>query len=167
MNKSKGASPRRTPAFWPESARKRARARGVFTCRRGDLGEAAFVHEAIRLGFVVARPYGQGRRYDFMVEGGHKLWRVQVKTCGTLRHGLYHVNVRCKTNRVGHAYAASDVDFVAVYILREKTWYILPIDAVAGRAALRFRPEGYAGPDVYAEYREAWHLMGEPDGPSL
>jgi hypothetical protein len=102
-----------------------------------------------------------------MVEGGHRLWRVQVKTCATLRHGLYHVNVRCKANRVGHAYTKFDVDFVAVYILPEETWYILPIAALAGRAALRLRPEGCAVPDVYAEYREAWHLMGEPDGPAL
>jgi len=167
MNKSKGASPKRTPAFWPDSARKRARARAVFTCRRGDLGEAAFVHEAIRLGFVVARPYGQGRRYDFMVEGGHKLWRVQVKTCGTLRHGLYHVNVRCKTNRVGHAYAASDVDFVAVYIVPEDAWYIVPVHEVVRHTTLLFRPKGSARLDPYACYREAWHLLGTPDGPAL
>ena len=65
--------------MWSESARKAARARAVFTNRRGEIGEVAFVHKAMRLGFVVARPYGQGRRYDFMVEGGGKLWRVQVK----------------------------------------------------------------------------------------
>jgi hypothetical protein len=130
MNKAKSASPGRRPAFWPDSARKAARARTVFTNRRGEVGEVAFVHKAMRHGFVVARPYGQDRRYDFMVEGGHKIWRVQVKTCGTLNDRLFRVNIRCKTNRVEHAYAESEVDFVAVYIMLEETWYVLPIPAV-------------------------------------
>jgi PD-(D/E)XK endonuclease len=167
MSQSKGASRGRRPARWPKAARKKTRLRAAFSNRRGEIGEAAFVHEAMRLGFVVARPYGQGRRYDFMVEGGHKLWRIQVKTCGTLKGDLYRVNIRCKTNRVGHAYSSSDVDFVVVYIMPEQTWYVLPIRAVAGRTTLLFRPEGYARPDAYARYREAWHLMGKPDGPAL
>ena len=77
MHKAKGASPRRKPALWWESARRAARERAVFTNRRGEIGEVAFVHKAMRLGFLVARPYGQGRRYDFMVEGGRELWRIQ------------------------------------------------------------------------------------------
>ena len=29
---------------------------------------------------------------------------------------------------------------------------------------LLFRPKGYHCPDIYAHYREAWHLLREPDG---
>jgi PD-(D/E)XK nuclease superfamily protein len=97
-----------------------------------------------------------------MVEGGHKIWRVQVKTCGTLKDGLFRVNIRCKTNRIGHAYAESEVDVVAVYIMLEETWYVVPIRAVAGRTTLLFRAKGSISPDIYARYREAWHLLGEP-----
>jgi hypothetical protein len=167
MRKAKGASRRRKPALWSESARKAARARAVFTNRRGEIGEVAFVHKAMRLGFVVGRPYGQGRRYDFMVEGGRKLWRVQVKTCATLKNGLYQVNIRCKTNRIGHAYAASEVDFVAVYVMPEDRWYVLPVLDIGGRVASFFCAKGSGRPDIYAQYREAWHLLGEPASPPL
>ena len=170
MSKAKGASRGRKPAFWPNSARQKARARGVLTNLRGNLGEVAFVHKAMRLGFVVGKPYGQINRYDFMVEGGHKLWRVQVKTCACLKGGLYRVNIRCKTNRVGHVYAPSDVDFVVVYIMPEETWYVLPIRELGGRMTSLFRPvkpKGILRLDPYAQYREAWHLLREPDGPAF
>jgi len=167
MSKAKGASPGRRRASWPESAREAARARGVLTNLRGNLGEVAFVHKAMTLGFVVAKPYGQINRYDFIVEGGHRFWRVQVKTCTSFKQGFYWANVRCKTNRIGRAYATSEVDFVAVYIMREDAWYVVPLGAVAGRTTLLFRPKGSSGPDAYAHYREAWHLLGEPEGPAF
>ncbi|HEV2987591.1 MAG TPA: group I intron-associated PD-(D/E)XK endonuclease [Candidatus Angelobacter sp.] len=85
MRKAKAASPRRTRASRENSARKAAQARGLGITRRGDLGEVAFVHKAMSLGYVVAKPYGQMHRYDFMVEGGNKLWRVQVKTSTCMR----------------------------------------------------------------------------------
>ncbi len=79
MDKAKGASSGRTPASWRSSARKAARARGIPSSQQGDLGEAAFVYKAISLGLVVAKPYGNTHRYDFIVEGGSGLWRVQVE----------------------------------------------------------------------------------------
>jgi hypothetical protein len=35
---------------------------------------------------------------------------------------------------------------------------------VENRQMLMFRPKGYRRPDIYAHYREAWHLLREPDG---
>ena len=56
MRKGKAASPRRTRASRENSARKAAQARGLGITRRGDLGEVAFVHKAMSLGYVVASP---------------------------------------------------------------------------------------------------------------
>jgi hypothetical protein len=53
------------------------------------------------------------------------------------------------------AYTKSEVDFVAVYIIPEKTWYILPVREVANCRTLRFRRKGHHRPDIYAHYREA------------
>ena len=47
---------------------------------------------------------------------------------------------------------------------RPATWYILPVREVENRQMLMFRPKGYRRPDIYAHYREAWHLLREPDG---
>jgi hypothetical protein len=102
--------------------------------------------------------------YDFVVDGGHNLWRVQVKTTKHMLNGLYLAGIHHRANRRAHAYTKSEIDFVAVYILPEQTWYILPVSEVTEHKSLLFRPQGYARRDPYAHYREAWHLLRQPDG---
>jgi hypothetical protein len=164
MRKPKGALRGRIPASEESRARKAARRRGLAARRHGDLGEVAFLHKAMELGFVVAQPYGTNHPFDFIVQGGQKLWRVQVKTVVHMSEGLYSLCVRRSQGRKLLAYSKSEVDFIAAYIMREDVWYILPVRAVEKRLTLRFRPKGYQRPDIYAPYREAWHLLGEPDG---
>jgi len=55
---------------------------------KGELGEVAFMHKAVSLGFALALPYGHIHRYDFIVESGTKLWRVQVKTTTVKQRGM-------------------------------------------------------------------------------
>jgi hypothetical protein len=122
------------------------------------------MHKATSLGFPLALPYGHLHRYDFIVESGKNLWRVQVKSSNFMIRGLYRLVIYRRTSRAGHAYSESEIDFVAVYIIPEETWYILPVRELLGRQTLLFRPKGYSRPDPYARYREAWHLLREPDG---
>ncbi len=140
-------------------------ARGIPVIQQGDLGEAAFVHKAMSLGFVVAKPYGNIHRYDFIVKGGQKWLRVQVKTCASTLHGLYNVCTRCSTHSRLLAYKESELDFVAAYIMPEATWFILPAHEVAGHSSILLRPMRPEGPrrrDPFKRYREAWHLLREP-----
>ena len=88
MGRTKGASRRLTPASRPKTARQRE----ATTKRRGELAELAFVYKAASLGFGVAKPYGDSERYDFILDSGSKLWRIQVKSTSTLLNGMYHVN---------------------------------------------------------------------------
>jgi hypothetical protein len=120
------------------------------------------MHKATTLGFPLALPYGHLHRYDFIMDGGRNLWRVQVKTSSFLVRGFYRLCVYNYNSRT--AYTESEIDFVAVYIIPEDTWYILPVREILERRTLFFRPNGYTGSDPYAHYREAWHLLREPDG---
>lgn len=167
MPKAKGASPRRTPASRRSSAQKTAQARGLAITRRGDLGEVAFVHKAMSLGFVVGKPYGQMHRYDFFVEGGQNVWRVQVKTSTCMRDGRYQLCVQRITHRRVVAYTKDELDFVVAYLMPEQAWYVLPIAVVAGRRSLLLAPPGFRGKNPLAQYREAWHLLGKPESPAL
>jgi len=126
---------------------------------KGELGEVAFMHKAVSLGFALALPYGHIHRYDFIVESGTKLWRVQVKTTTVKQRGMYAVTICRHANRERHGYTESEIDFVAVYIVPEDTWYILPVREVVGHQCLRFRPKGYGRGDIHERYREAWHLL--------
>ena len=136
--------------------------RELSTKRRGELSELAFVYRAASEGFAVAKPYGDSQRYDCIVDAGHRLWRVQVKSSTCIRNGLYRVNACRHTWRGTACYQPSEIDFLAAYIIPETTWFILPIETILGRKTIYFAEVGdLRRPDLYAEYREAWHLLRE------
>jgi hypothetical protein len=164
MRKDRGVPRRRIPASEDTPVRKAYRQCGLLSRQHGDLGEVAFLHKATELGFMVAQPYGTMHPFDFIVQGGQKLWRVQVKTAAHMRDGLCAVNIcRNQGGRV-RPYTTSEVDFVAVYIIADDSWFILPVREVSDRRMLMFRPKKSSRRDIYAHYREAWHLLREPDG---
>src|SRR5271169_7224149 len=79
-------------------SRSKARDRSVRPTRdltskqRGELAEMMFMVKAAQKGFATAKPYGDSRRYDFIVDTGRRLWRVQVKSSSKLCKGAYHVS---------------------------------------------------------------------------
>jgi hypothetical protein len=90
---------------------------------------------------------------------------VQVKTCTSVQDDLYKVGIHRSLNGVPVPYTESELDFVVVYIMPKGTWYVLPVREVVGQTYLRFRgPSANHIRDPYAYYREAWHLLREPDG---
>src|SRR3989442_11660140 len=107
MGRTKGAPRRLPPASRPKTARQREAA----TKRRGELAELAFVYKAASLGFGVAKPYGDSERYDFILDSGSKLWRIQEKSTSTLLNGMYHVNSHHRINGGGLPYRPSAGEF--------------------------------------------------------
>ncbi len=164
MKTAKGASRGRIPPRQRSSAQEAPPPR-IAALDRGDLGEVAFVLKAMSLGFVVAKPYGHNHPYDFFVQGGNNLWRVQVKTCGYVRNGWYTAAVCHSRNGSRTPYTEAELDFLVVYLMPEEAWYILPVREVAARYSLPFRvATANHRRDPHARYREAWHLLREPDG---
>jgi len=162
MGKPRRTSLGRITASEETSAQKAAR-RPEVANRHGDLGEVAFLHKATELGFMVAQPYGT-HSFDFILQGGQNLWRIQIKAVAYMREGLYELVIRHNQGQKQRNYTKSEIDFVAVYIIPEDTWYILPVREVVNRRTFLFRPKGYHRPDIHAHYREARHLLREPDG---
>jgi hypothetical protein len=80
---------------------------------KGELGELAFSHKAACLGFGVAKPNGEDEAYDFILDSGQRLWRVQVKSIYTpFRDGFRAIGQR--TNK--EPYTAKEIDFLVVYV---------------------------------------------------
>lgn len=126
--------------------------------QRGELAEMGFMFKAAGLGFGVAKPCGDSERYDFILDSGKRLWRVQVKSTYVKRSHTYAINAmggRRKTK----AYTAEQIDALVAYIVAEDAWYVIPVEALAGRARLRFYPTGSQYGGFYEKYREAWDLM--------
>jgi hypothetical protein len=122
--------------------------------RLGEAVEAAFLAKATMLGFPVLKPWGDSRPYDFAVESGRRLWRVQVK-CATSYRGT-----RCDARAAGSGklYTLDDIDFLAAYVIRKNLWYVVPADAFVPRATVHFN-YGPQSQGMFEMYRETWCLM--------
>jgi len=136
--------------------------RGVLSSKaKGEIGELAFLHKAASLGFGVTMTYGDNERYDFILDSGERLWRVQVKSTYCLyRRGYRTVGYRGKRK----AYTAKEIDFLVVYIAPRNIWYVIPVCCLAAALPLNFYPSGCKrGTGYFERWREAWHLMAPPN----
>ena len=156
--------PSRTSARPTNSGRKKtAREYEQTTKRRGELSELAFILKATSLGFHVSKPYGDSERYDFIVDTGQRLLRIQIKSTTTMICGLYRVNAYRRTNNGAIPYQPNEIDFLIAHVIPEDAWFILPIAEIKDRTGVLFPPRGYAGQRPhFAAYREAWDLLREP-----
>jgi len=120
----------------------------------GEQAEAAFLNKATSLGLSVSKPWGDSERYDFVVDAGRRMLRVQVKSTAYQHDGRcrYSINALC------HAalYTEDEIDFLAVYIVPLDLWYIIPVKACLNRKSLRFYPKATTLRSRYEKYREAW-----------
>lgn len=128
--------------------------------RTGELSEAAFMLKARILGFNPAKPWGDSERYDFILDTGRRLWRVQLKCTEVLRARGYDIQPIYSTYGKGKiTYTADDIDVLIAHIIPLDTWYILPIAAIARCTSLRFYPGIPCKCARWEAYREAWHLL--------
>lgn len=135
----------------------------------GEAAQAAFLHEALERGFIVAEPYGDSEPFDTLVGHGGRFLRVQVKTTN-VKHGdgSYHVNIS-RTSRTGKtkAYTSAEVDFIVMLVGPERTWYVVPIAEVKGRISATIRPQMSAKGGPWRPYLGAWHLFHDPNIPEV
>lgn len=125
------------------------------TKRRGDASEAAFISRACGFDLRVAKPWGDNDSYDVLVGFGHGFWRVQVKSAASCWRGSYGV----PAGGTRGLYTKNEIDFIAAQIVPDDVWYIVPVEAFAGRSRLNLYPRGWHR-GKYEKYREAWCLLG-------
>jgi hypothetical protein len=117
-----------------------------------------FMKRAAELGMEVSKPWGDSASYDFIVEKAGRVARVQVKST-IARHNDGYV---CQVHRSqGTTYASDAFDFVAVYLILEDIWYIIPEKMLRGKFNILLYPR--LKRSKYELCREAWHeLPGTP-----
>ena len=132
------------------------------TKRTGERSEAAFLHKASSLGFGVARPWGDSERYDFILDNGRQLLRIQTKATNSLRAHAYETRATYTTGKGRAVYTRRDIDFLVAHVIPLDLWYILPVEICTPQPMLRFYPHRQAKKMRLEQYREAWHLL-EPN----
>jgi len=108
----------------------------------GEIAEAAVTLALLRSGKVVLHPYGNGQRYDIVVDDGNQFHRVQVKA-GWLTPDKSVVRFSACSNNKGYSRRSyqGQIDFFAVYCAELDTVYLIPIDDVPGNDCyLRLTP---------------------------
>lgn len=129
----------------------------------GERSEAAFLNRAASLGFGVAKPWGDSLRYDFILDNGSRLWRVQVKCTESIRARAYETRATYTTGKGRAVYTRADVDFLAAHIVPLDIWYIIPVEVCTPAPMLRFYPHREAKLMRLEKYREAWPLLQSQD----
>ncbi len=161
------------------------------TKRRGEISELAFALAAARHGFGISRPYGDSERYDIILDCPHlksvipteaerkrAKWRdlssrpnppAPGPRPGEIFHpscqcGLYRVNAHRRINGRAVPYTLAEIDFFAAYVIPEDSWFIFPLTHILGATAVTLSPKRRRKPHINNPYREAWHLLRQPDG---
>jgi hypothetical protein len=132
--------------------------------RTGEYSEAAFLLKASAEGLGIAKPWGDSELYDFIVDAGRRLWRVQLKCTASISFRGYGVQAIHFVYGQGKVpYTLDDIDALVAHIIPKDTWYVLPVDAFAPFTSLRFYPDIECKRARWEHYREAWDLLrGSP-----
>ncbi len=130
--------------------------------RLGEVAEAAFMAKAAALGFGVSKTWGDSDRYDFIVDGGAGLWRVQVKSAHRAgEDGGYSFRSH------GHsqdAYRAEEIDALVAYVVPEDAWYVFPAAVFVGMRSLKLFGGSRRRRSKFERYREAWEILRGGEG---
>tara|TARA_R110002153_G_scaffold55301_3_gene153514 strand:+ start:37 stop:405 length:369 start_codon:yes stop_codon:yes gene_type:complete len=89
----------------------------------GEYAESLFTTICIGEGYTVSKPFYHEIRYDLVVDVDNVLQRVQVKSTD-------HVRPKDNQCQVRVNYDKEEIDWFAIYIYKNKDWYVLPIDVV-------------------------------------
>jgi hypothetical protein len=87
------------------------------TKRTGERSEAAFLNKASSLGFGVAKPWGDSERYDFILDNGRQLIRIQTKCTNSLRARAYETRATYSVGKGRAVYTRKDIDFLVAHII--------------------------------------------------
>jgi hypothetical protein len=127
--------------------------------QRGEISESQFFAKAVRIGFGVAKPWGDSDPYDFILDaGGARLKRVQVKSAfKASKDGGYTANAT--GNDYTQPYTKDDVDVLVAYVVPEDAWYVIPIEAFENIGGMKLFPASRRRRSRFEKYREAWCVL--------
>lgn len=107
------------------------------TNKKGYIGEAAFIFESTKKGYVVAT-MPQHCPYDCILDKGDGPKRVQVKY-RTLKNGAVSINKVNISKSSKRAYTTNVVDYFAIYVPDVDKVYLIPAAEVLKNSVSAFR----------------------------
>ena len=133
----------------------------MITKKLGEIVELKFQLKCFELGLIVSKPFGDSTYYDFILDNGHDLYRIQIKSTNYLEtanrmNGYRFAMLRgCNKKTL---YTDKEVDFIVGYVTPKNIWYIFPISKILGIGTIRVYPHK-ENSGSYEFYRERWELI--------
>ena len=99
-----------------------------------DIGERAqgiILAEVMKYGYTVLIPFGEGRRYDMVIEKDRQFFRLQCKS-GRYKNGVVRFNT-CSVHwwaKTKRKYTREEIDYFAVYCEHIGKVYLVPVEDV-------------------------------------
>lgn len=111
------------------------------TREKGNLTESKILAAFVEAGYLVSLPFGDGHKYDLVIDDGQSLQRVQCKT-GRVRNGCLQFNACSFSGNAGTRRDYKDAaELFAVLNPETGDVYIIPVEEVGHTAAsLRLIP---------------------------
>jgi hypothetical protein len=95
----------------------------------GSIIETKFLYECLKLNYTVSQPYGDNSPYDFILDNGEKLIKVQCKSFSK-RNDVYHGNSHRKTGhrrKIKISYNGL-CDYMFFYNIEDNVYAFVPIE---------------------------------------
>jgi len=99
-----------------------------------DIGERAqgiILAEVMKYGYTALIPFGEGRRYDMVIEKDRQFFRLQCKA-GRYKNGVVRFNT-CSVHwwaKTKRKYTREEIDYFAVYCEHTGKVYLVPVEDV-------------------------------------
>lgn len=138
-----------------------------------NIGEVLFLAKSMELGLIASRPFSPCK-YDFIVDNGNQLLRVQVKMTSyvnpTQYNGDTYVVKAASGSKGKKAYTKEEIDVLAILCHPIGAWYIIPIEDAGKVLNMYLYPHrsliGDFSTGKHEKFLNAWVHLKSPHGHS-
>lgn len=135
-----------------------------------NIGEVLFLAKSMELGLIASRPFSPCK-YDFIIDNGKQLLRVQVKMTSSTRDtqssGEVYVVKVASGSGSKQRYTKEQVDVIAVLCHPINVWYIIPIENAGEKLSMYLYPHrsliGDSSVGMHEAYFNSWVHLTNPD----
>lgn len=120
----------------------------------GDIAELKFMVLMREMGHTVCKPMSHHSRYDFIIDMGGDMKRVQVKCTNYMVKSIKDKAYLCHsyTQKKKKRYLSCEVDFISVYIPDHDAWYMIPLKEIKSEN-IKLYPHKIDSKGQYEKYR--------------
>ena len=130
--------------------------------KQGEWAELVLKQRLAGFGLNISTPNGDSAPYDVIAESRrgrlHKLQGKSVAVTERDRSGVYAVSCGYG-HRAKRAYLPRHIDFLAVYVIPEDLWYIIPVHALHSQKRILVCTRQPRRLPRFEPYREAWQQL--------